>query len=73
MSFMRHGEESVDHLFTACVVATRLWQCVSRWCKIPHFFAFSFKDILEASRGSGLREPSRLALQGIMVISSWCL
>ncbi|KAM0060426.1 putative reverse transcriptase zinc-binding domain-containing protein [Helianthus debilis subsp. tardiflorus] len=43
-------EETVDHLFTACTVALRVWSVFSDWCNIPPFFFFEFKDILESHK-----------------------
>ncbi|KAM0045230.1 putative reverse transcriptase zinc-binding domain-containing protein [Helianthus debilis subsp. tardiflorus] len=66
------GEETTMHLFTACSLATSIWSRVSRWCKVPFLVAFSFKDILEAHRFSGLKGKDQVAYQGI-VISVCCL
>ncbi|XP_021980099.1 uncharacterized protein LOC110876232 [Helianthus annuus] len=40
-------EETVDHLFTSCLVTSVLWQKVCTWSRVPLFFAFSFRDLLE--------------------------
>ncbi|XP_021992391.1 uncharacterized protein LOC110889189 [Helianthus annuus] len=45
--FCDEYEESVDHLFTACSVAIRVWAAISTWCNIPPIFAFDFKDLMD--------------------------
>ncbi|KAJ0616064.1 hypothetical protein HanIR_Chr02g0086351 [Helianthus annuus] len=45
--FCNEFEETVEHLFTACEVASRVWSEISGWCKIPPIYFFNFKDILE--------------------------
>ncbi|KAJ0548259.1 putative reverse transcriptase zinc-binding domain-containing protein [Helianthus annuus] len=65
--------ESVDHLFTACLFATVLWQKVSRWCRIPPIFAFSFKDLLEVYNSAHVNTTVRPIVHGILFSSAWCL
>uniref|UniRef100_A0A251VGE6 Putative reverse transcriptase domain, Reverse transcriptase zinc-binding domain protein n=1 Tax=Helianthus annuus TaxID=4232 RepID=A0A251VGE6_HELAN len=48
--FCDEYEESVDHLFTACSVAIRVWTAINVWCKIPPIFAFEFKDLLDTQK-----------------------
>ncbi|XP_021980221.1 uncharacterized protein LOC110876358 [Helianthus annuus] len=67
------GDETVDHLFTSCVVASILWQKVSRWCGLSPIFAFSVKDILELHKDRFINTGVRHVVQGIMIISMWCL
>ncbi|KAJ0855327.1 putative RNA-directed DNA polymerase [Helianthus annuus] len=65
--------ESVEHLFTSCVTAVVLWQKVSSWCRIPPIFAFSFKDLMEIHKGRAIDPKRRYIIQGIIMISCWCL
>ncbi|XP_021985967.1 uncharacterized protein LOC110882195 [Helianthus annuus] len=67
------GDETVDHLFTACVVASTVWQFVSSWCIIPSIFAFSFKDLLEIHSLSGLSDQRKDVIQGIIIIRYWSI
>lgn len=30
------ADESVDHIFTSCYVASVVWQGISQWCKVPN-------------------------------------
>ncbi|KAK9061829.1 hypothetical protein SSX86_019012 [Deinandra increscens subsp. villosa] len=39
-------EESVDHLFTGCMVATILWQHVANWGNIQSIFVFSVDNLV---------------------------
>ncbi|XP_022024630.1 uncharacterized protein LOC110924964 [Helianthus annuus] len=65
--------ESVDHLFTSCVVAIVLWQKVSLWCRIPPIFAFSFHDLLEVYKSSHVKVVEKPVIQGIIFSAIWCL
>ncbi|MFS7950996.1 putative reverse transcriptase zinc-binding domain-containing protein [Helianthus anomalus] len=65
--------ESVDHLFTSCIVAAVLWQKVSIWCRIPPIFAFSFKDLLEVHVSSRVSVTMQPVIQGVVFTVVWCL
>ncbi|KAJ0702066.1 putative RNA-directed DNA polymerase [Helianthus annuus] len=65
--------ETVEHLFTSCVTAVVLWQKISRWCRIPPVFAFSFKDLVEIHKGSSISIKEKPIIQGIIFVSCWCL
>ncbi|KAI3812463.1 hypothetical protein L1987_17173 [Smallanthus sonchifolius] len=69
----RSEEETVEHLFTSCLVASILWQKISMWCRIQNIFAFSFRDLLEVQNAGGMGAVGKSALEGIMVISCWSL
>ena len=71
--FCNHGDESIEHLFTLCIVAAVLWQGISQWCKIPNIFAFSFGDIIELHNFVGLKGIAKEAFQGIVLIGCWSL
>ncbi|XP_022013959.1 uncharacterized protein LOC110913435 [Helianthus annuus] len=65
--------ESVDHLFTSCYVAVILWHKVSRWCRIPPIFAFSFKDLLEVHKSNHVKIAEKMIVQGVVYSALWCL
>ncbi|XP_022008252.2 uncharacterized protein LOC110907604 [Helianthus annuus] len=66
-------DESVEHLFTSCVIASILWQKVSRWCRIPPIFAFSFKDLVEIHNGPAIIPRVKHIIHGIIFVSCWVL
>ncbi|KAJ0476786.1 putative reverse transcriptase zinc-binding domain-containing protein [Helianthus annuus] len=65
--------ESVDHLFTSCIMATILWQKISRWCHISPIFAFSFKDLLVIHRDKYIDHRVKPVVHGIIISACWCL
>ncbi|PWA47226.1 RNA-directed DNA polymerase, eukaryota [Artemisia annua] len=67
------SEESLEHLFTGCIFASRIWSFISSWCKTQSFFVFSFKDLLEFHKYSGLSGIAKDILYGIIIISCWCI
>ncbi|KAF5783304.1 putative reverse transcriptase zinc-binding domain-containing protein [Helianthus annuus] len=66
-------EESIDHLFTGCLVARIMWQAISRWCRTQQIFAFSFRDLLEVNNHLGLKEPEKSSVCGIIIIGCWSI
>ncbi|XP_022014735.1 uncharacterized protein LOC110914238 [Helianthus annuus] len=66
-------DESVDHIFTSCPVAERVWSWITAWCKVPVFLIFLVKDLLEWHLFSGLSEGAKVAFQGIIIVACWCL
>ncbi|PWA83317.1 RNA-directed DNA polymerase, eukaryota [Artemisia annua] len=68
-----HGDESIEHLFTSCLVASVLWQGISQWCKVPNIYAFSFGDLLELHNFVGLKGIAKEVFHGIIMIGCWSL
>ncbi|PWA48326.1 RNA-directed DNA polymerase, eukaryota [Artemisia annua] len=71
--FCGDAEETVDHLFTGCILASRVWQHISSWCKVKNFFAFSFKDLLDVHNFVGLSGRAKYIFYGIIIIGCWCI
>ncbi|MFS7948184.1 putative reverse transcriptase zinc-binding domain-containing protein [Helianthus anomalus] len=67
------GEETASHLFTACSFSTAIWVKISSWCNVPFPVAFSFVDVVEAFRFSGLNGSKLLRYQGIVIIACWMI
>ncbi|KAJ0509917.1 putative reverse transcriptase zinc-binding domain-containing protein [Helianthus annuus] len=67
------NDESAVHIFTACHVATVVWEGISKWCKIPNIIAFSVKDILGIHKEVTGSERKKEALQGILSIVCWSI
>ncbi|KAI3807746.1 hypothetical protein L1987_23680 [Smallanthus sonchifolius] len=66
-------DESTDHLFSSCIVASVIWQKVSRWCRVPNIFSFSFRDLLELHNFCGLKEVEKEVFHGIVLITCWSI
>ncbi|KAJ0479839.1 putative RNA-directed DNA polymerase [Helianthus annuus] len=66
-------EESVEHLFTACSIALRVWAAFSDWCKIPPLFLFEFKDILDIHKFIKCSKKEEKIIYGLALITSWCI
>ncbi|XP_022040060.1 uncharacterized protein LOC110942593 [Helianthus annuus] len=66
-------DESVEHIFTSCIVAVILWQKVSWWCGMAPIYAFSVKDLLDVHKDRNINSGVKHVVQGIMFISVWCL
>ncbi|XP_076905265.1 uncharacterized protein LOC143560980 [Bidens hawaiensis] len=63
--------ESVEHVFSGCLVALRVWEFVGHWCKAPPVFVFSVRDLLELHLASGLGVLEKKILQGVVIIACW--
>ncbi|XP_022018943.2 uncharacterized protein LOC110918975 [Helianthus annuus] len=67
------GDDSVDHIFCSCYVASVVWGFISRWCSIQNLYFFSFKDIMEAHNFVGLFGIKKEVFKGIIRIVVWCI
>ncbi|KAJ0435839.1 putative reverse transcriptase zinc-binding domain-containing protein [Helianthus annuus] len=66
-------EESADHVFLACFVASTVWQGISVWCKIPNIFAFFLKDLLSFHIDLKVSDKKRKADHGVIMVACWSL
>ncbi|XP_021995848.1 uncharacterized protein LOC110893033 [Helianthus annuus] len=66
-------EETVDHLFTTCSVAIRVWTAFGTWCNIPPLFFFEFKDILEIHKLIKSDKKAEKIIYGLVIITCWCI
>ncbi|XP_022041998.1 uncharacterized protein LOC110944653 [Helianthus annuus] len=71
--FCNEFEKTMKHLFTACLVATRVWAAISVWCKIPPIYIFEFKDILDIHNYSQVEKKAKNIIQGLVIISCWSI
>ncbi|KAJ0453422.1 putative reverse transcriptase zinc-binding domain-containing protein [Helianthus annuus] len=67
------GEDTVSYLFTECYVANMIWNAISRWCKVPQIYAFSFQDLLKAHEFCALKDPVNSIFYGVIIIACWCI
>ncbi|KAM0069148.1 putative reverse transcriptase zinc-binding domain-containing protein [Helianthus debilis subsp. tardiflorus] len=65
--------ESVSHIFSACPISVGVWEKVSFWCRIPRFFIFSFRDLLELHSVGGRKKAECEALHGIVLTTCWVI
>ncbi|XP_022042384.1 uncharacterized protein LOC110945053 [Helianthus annuus] len=69
-----HSEdESADHIFGACFVASTVWNAISSWCKIPNIIVFSLKDLLTTNLHLKDSDKKKAAVHGIIFIACWSL
>ncbi|XP_022014129.1 uncharacterized protein LOC110913614 [Helianthus annuus] len=67
------NDEFAVHIFTACHVATVVWEGISKWCKIPNIIAFSVKDLLGIHKEITSSERKKEAVQDILSIVCWSI
>ncbi|KAJ0780408.1 putative RNA-directed DNA polymerase [Helianthus annuus] len=72
-NFCNENLDSVSHIFTACRLALGVWEKISFWCKIPKFFVFSFRDLVEIHKVGDRSLAERKALHGIVISTCWVL
>ncbi|KAJ0802039.1 putative reverse transcriptase zinc-binding domain-containing protein [Helianthus annuus] len=63
--------ESVDHLFTGCIVALRVWSGISSWINCPPIFAFCFKDLMDLHLSSDGGATGKDIIRGIIIATCW--
>ncbi|KAJ0588212.1 putative reverse transcriptase zinc-binding domain-containing protein [Helianthus annuus] len=66
-------EETMEHLFTACMFANRVWISFSSWFKIPSLFVFSVKDLMELHRYLQMGKKAKKIIDGLIIITVWCI
>ncbi|MFS7909622.1 putative RNA-directed DNA polymerase [Helianthus anomalus] len=71
--FCDHEVETAEHLFSGCFFATSVWAAITSWCRIPNIFVFSVRDIVTIHQSVGLKGDKKVAFQGIIFISLWCI
>ncbi|XP_022031774.1 uncharacterized protein LOC110932826 [Helianthus annuus] len=64
-------DEDVDHLFVGCELAQKVWDLVSKWCKISGIYGFGIKDILGWHKQVRGCKKWRKLIYGIMQIALW--
>ncbi|PWA81382.1 reverse transcriptase domain, Reverse transcriptase zinc-binding domain protein [Artemisia annua] len=67
------AEETTDHIFTACSVASGVWGGISSWCKIPPLFMFSFKDVFQLINHLDGSKTRKEVIYGLLILTCWCL
>ncbi|XP_076930153.1 uncharacterized protein LOC143594820 [Bidens hawaiensis] len=70
-AFCGETNETVDHLFSGCMVVCRVWNAITSWCKIPRFFVFSVLDVLQIINHMAESEKKKEVVYGIIVIACW--
>ncbi|KAJ0453876.1 hypothetical protein HanIR_Chr15g0734021 [Helianthus annuus] len=66
-------EELSNHLFTSCMVASRVWHYISRWCKIALFIVHTVRELLDLYDHVGLQGVAKEIFHGIVLISCWSI
>ncbi|KAJ0918143.1 putative reverse transcriptase zinc-binding domain-containing protein [Helianthus annuus] len=67
------SEETVEHLFTACPVAFRVWLAFNVWCNVPPLFFFEFKDILDINKFIKIGKKAEMVTYLLAIIACWCI
>ncbi|XP_021986173.1 uncharacterized protein LOC110882468 [Helianthus annuus] len=72
-SMCEDQDETVEHLFTGCVVAMEVWARIAAWCKIPPIYAFDVKDLLELYKTVAGNKKRKKIIHGIIIASMWAI
>ncbi|XP_076907117.1 uncharacterized protein LOC143563469 [Bidens hawaiensis] len=62
-------EETAEHLLNSCRFAQEIWGKVTNWCRVPNFFAFSIRDLLEAY----IPKDKAKVFHAICLTTLWCI
>ncbi|XP_021986529.1 uncharacterized protein LOC110882962 [Helianthus annuus] len=66
-------EESVNHLFSKCIIASRVWHHIVLWCKVPLFVTGSVRELLEVHNAVGLSNTAKEVFQGVVRVGCWSI
>ncbi|XP_021997730.1 uncharacterized protein LOC110894812 [Helianthus annuus] len=67
------GEYIVNHLFSRCIIASRVWHHIVLWCKVPPFVTSSTRELLEVHNAVGLSNTAKEVFQGIVSVGCWSI
>lgn len=65
------GEETSEHLFTACPIANGIWSNIASWLKIPPVFVFSIEDIVRLSEFTNCSNTKKKMIYGVCIVACW--
>ncbi|XP_021991508.1 uncharacterized protein LOC110888284 [Helianthus annuus] len=63
------SDETINHLFTSCIVVSRIWHQISIWCKVVSFIVYTVRELLDLHEHIGLRGLAKEISHGIVMIS----
>ncbi|XP_076924509.1 uncharacterized protein LOC143586979 [Bidens hawaiensis] len=66
-------EELSEHLFVSCNFTQATWKLIDQWCKVPFFFSFSFRGLLEMFKVTRLPKRKAKAFHAVCLTTIWCL
>lgn len=67
------SNETTDHLFASCHLATMIWQHISSWCRIPSIQATSFVELASLHEDVPGNDVKRKAIQAIIMVTCWSI
>ncbi|XP_076942244.1 uncharacterized protein LOC143612057 [Bidens hawaiensis] len=67
------AEETAEHLMVSCAFAQAIWHGITSWCKVPTFFAFSTRDILELHKYYRMSKQSGKLFHVVCLTTMWCI
>ncbi|XP_021998467.1 uncharacterized protein LOC110895432 [Helianthus annuus] len=67
------ANESADHIFASCYVASVIWNAVSRWCGLDPIDVSSVRDIFEIHRSATSSSYKRQVIHAIITTTCWTL
>ncbi|XP_076955628.1 uncharacterized protein LOC143630518 [Bidens hawaiensis] len=65
-------EESADHIFSACFVATSVWEGIERWCGLETIYAFEVRYLMEVFNFATGGKMGKRIVHGVIVVV-WCI
>ncbi|KAJ0435377.1 putative reverse transcriptase zinc-binding domain-containing protein [Helianthus annuus] len=65
--------ETLDHIFTTCHCAQKIWSLISSWINLPHVMPFYIIDILKFHEGIKGSSNFVTAVQSVMLLACWAL
>ncbi|XP_076891197.1 uncharacterized protein LOC143542515 [Bidens hawaiensis] len=72
-SFCLNSEESSDHVFGACGVATRVWNNICKWLDLPLILDFSVLGILIWLDTLSVNSKKQKLIHGIILSAWWII
>lgn len=67
------NNETIDHLFTSCLLASVIWQHIWAWCRIPLMQVASFTDVARAHDCVQGNVRKKKAVQAVIMVACWSI
>ncbi|KAJ0724140.1 putative reverse transcriptase zinc-binding domain-containing protein [Helianthus annuus] len=64
-------DETTDHIFTTCRLASGVWSGIASWCNLSPNYLFSISDVLQVINQMDGSKKKKEIVHGVLVLTCW--
>ncbi|KAJ0864757.1 putative reverse transcriptase zinc-binding domain-containing protein [Helianthus annuus] len=64
-------DETTDHIFTACRLASGVLSGIASWCNLSPIYLFSISDVLQVINQMDGSKKKKEIVHGVLVLTCW--